>query len=110
MCLELDACCVQGDSPSTEALEEAVVVVTASGPQEHACVRDEAVHRDTRPELRPTSPPPHRSPDCNTSEHTATVKSAYLVRALTHSLSYARTHVHSHICTHTYTHTQKRRR
>ncbi|XP_031711868.1 serine/threonine-protein kinase TAO3-like [Anarrhichthys ocellatus] len=45
---------------------------------DHACVRDEAVHRDTRPELRPTSHK-SRSLDCKICEHIATIKSASLV-------------------------------
>lgn len=48
--------------------------------QDHACVRDEAVHRDTRPELRPTSHK-SRSLDCKICEHIATIKSASLVRS-----------------------------
>lgn len=47
--------------------------------QDHACVRDEAVHRDTRPELRPTSHK-SRSLDCKICEHIGTIKSASLVR------------------------------
>ncbi|GLD55314.1 serine/threonine-protein kinase TAO3-like protein [Lates japonicus] len=60
MHLTLDVCCIQGDSA------------------DHACVRDEAVHRDTRPELRPTSHK-SRSLDCKICEHIATIKSASLV-------------------------------
>ncbi|CAF99248.1 unnamed protein product, partial [Tetraodon nigroviridis] len=47
--------------------------------QDHACMRDEAVHRDTRPELRPTSHP-SRSLDCKIREHIGTITSASLVR------------------------------
>uniref|UniRef100_A0A3P8SUF3 non-specific serine/threonine protein kinase n=1 Tax=Amphiprion percula TaxID=161767 RepID=A0A3P8SUF3_AMPPE len=47
--------------------------------QDHACVRDEAVHRDTRPELRPTSHK-SRSLDCKICEHIATIKSASLIQ------------------------------
>ena len=43
-------------------------------------MRDEAVHRDTRPELRPTSHK-SRSPDCKIREHIGAVTSASLVRA-----------------------------
>ncbi|KAG7498236.1 Serine serine/threonine-protein kinase TAO3 [Solea senegalensis] len=68
MLLTLDVCCIQGDSAETAALAEA----------DHACVRDEAVHRDTRPELRPTSHK-NRSLNCKTCEHIATIKSASLV-------------------------------
>lgn len=42
-------------------------------------MRDEAVHRDTRPELRPTSHK-SRSLDCKICEHIGTIKSAPLVR------------------------------
>lgn len=48
--------------------------------QDHACVRDEAVHRDTRPELRPTSHKSRSLTDCKICEHIATIKSASLVR------------------------------
>lgn len=47
--------------------------------QDHACMRDEAVHRDTRPELRPTSHQ-SRSLDCKIREHIGTITSASLVR------------------------------
>uniref|UniRef100_A0A3Q3F8G1 non-specific serine/threonine protein kinase n=1 Tax=Kryptolebias marmoratus TaxID=37003 RepID=A0A3Q3F8G1_KRYMA len=48
--------------------------------QDHACVRDEAVHRDTRPELRPT-PDKSRSPDCKKIRgHIITIKSASLIQ------------------------------
>uniref|UniRef100_A0A3Q3JIC0 non-specific serine/threonine protein kinase n=1 Tax=Monopterus albus TaxID=43700 RepID=A0A3Q3JIC0_MONAL len=47
--------------------------------QDHACVRDEVVHRDTRPELRPTSHK-SRSLDCKICEHIDTIKSASLIQ------------------------------
>ncbi|KAK6322111.1 hypothetical protein J4Q44_G00069030 [Coregonus suidteri] len=43
---------------------------------DHACVRDEAVHRDARPELRPTSSHKSRALDCKISERFATIKSS----------------------------------
>uniref|UniRef100_A0A3B3WX47 non-specific serine/threonine protein kinase n=1 Tax=Poecilia mexicana TaxID=48701 RepID=A0A3B3WX47_9TELE len=48
---------------------------------DHACVRDEAVHRDARPELRPISNQ-SRSLDCQICEHITTIKSAPLVRCI----------------------------
>lgn len=42
-------------------------------------MRDEAVHRDARPELRPTSHQ-SRSLDCKIREHIGTITSASLVR------------------------------
>ncbi|CAB1318366.1 unnamed protein product, partial [Coregonus sp. 'balchen'] len=50
--------------------------------QDHACVRDEAVHRDARPELRPTSSHKSRALDCKICERFATIKSASLVGRL----------------------------
>ncbi|CDQ90701.1 unnamed protein product, partial [Oncorhynchus mykiss] len=44
--------------------------------QDHACVRDEAVHRDARPELRPTSSHKSRALDCKICECFATIKSS----------------------------------
>lgn len=73
--------------------------------QDHACVRDEAVHRDTRPELRPT-PDKSRSPDCKkTRGHLITITSASLVRALAifgrrllHGIRRARVHRRARQC------------
>ncbi|MEQ2193861.1 hypothetical protein XENOCAPTIV_016311 [Xenoophorus captivus] len=67
--------------------------------QDHACVRDEAVHRDARPEQRPTSNQ-SRSLDCQICEHITTIKSAPLVRCAPelrrlHENSCARTQMYS---------------